>query len=160
MRHRVNPGATPVSGSGLYSLVDFHPRIGTSQPVLRPSASRQQSHRRLRLPKCRLGSAWLDSRRCQVSFSRTLSKHVWPRTGNGGSNLVASPDRIFRRPGRFRKREPDSMTKGRASMPRAARAWPKGLALRPEIGRDYPLNLSISLRGGKETNEDSLSNGE
>ena len=30
----------------------------------------------------------------------------------------------------------------------------------PEIGRDYPLNLSISLSGGKETNEDSLSNGE
>lgn len=31
---------------------------------------------------------------------------------------------------------------------------------RPEIGRDYPLNLSISLSGGKETNQDSLSNGE
>ena len=31
---------------------------------------------------------------------------------------------------------------------------------RPLIGRDYPLNLSISLSGGKETNKDSLSNGE
>lgn len=31
---------------------------------------------------------------------------------------------------------------------------------RPQIGRDYPLNLSISLSGGKETNQDSLSNGE
>ena len=31
---------------------------------------------------------------------------------------------------------------------------------RPEIGRGYPLNLSISLSGGKETNKDSLSNGE
>ena len=31
---------------------------------------------------------------------------------------------------------------------------------RPEIGRDYPLNLSISISGGKETNKDSLSNGE
>jgi hypothetical protein len=31
---------------------------------------------------------------------------------------------------------------------------------RPRIGREYPLNLSISLSGGKETNEDSLSNGE
>ena len=30
----------------------------------------------------------------------------------------------------------------------------------PEVGRDDPLNLSISLSGGKETNEDSLSNGE
>ena len=32
--------------------------------------------------------------------------------------------------------------------------------LRPEIRRDYPLNLSISISGGKETNKDSPSNGE
>ena len=31
---------------------------------------------------------------------------------------------------------------------------------RPQIGRDHPLNLSISLSGGKETNQDSLSSGE
>ena len=31
---------------------------------------------------------------------------------------------------------------------------------RPEIRRDYPLNLSISLSGGKETNKDSPSSGE
>ena len=38
-----------------------------------------------------------------------------------------------------------------------------GLSLfrtRSEISRDYPLNLSISLSGGKETNQDSPSNGE
>ena len=43
------------------------------------------------------------------------------------------------------------------------RAPPKNtiiLPSRPEIGRGYPLNLSISLSGGKETNQDSLSNGE
>lgn len=34
------------------------------------------------------------------------------------------------------------------------------IILRPEIRRDYPLNLSISLSGGKETNQDSPSNGE
>lgn len=33
-------------------------------------------------------------------------------------------------------------------------------SLRPEIRRDYPLNLSILISGGKETNQDSLSNGE
>jgi hypothetical protein len=32
--------------------------------------------------------------------------------------------------------------------------------LRPQSRRDYPLNLSILLSGGKETNKDSLSNGE
>ena len=39
---------------------------------------------------------------------------------------------------------------------------PQGVPLvfRPEFGRGYPLNLSISLSGGKETNKDSLSNGE
>lgn len=31
---------------------------------------------------------------------------------------------------------------------------------RPEIRRGYPLNLSILLSGGKENNNDSLSNGE
>ncbi len=30
----------------------------------------------------------------------------------------------------------------------------------PRIGRDHPLNLSISISGGKETNQDSFSNGE
>ena len=30
----------------------------------------------------------------------------------------------------------------------------------PEIRRDYPLNLSILVSGGKETNKDSPSNGE
>ena len=30
----------------------------------------------------------------------------------------------------------------------------------PQLRRDYPPNLSISLSGGKDTNRDSLSNGE
>lgn len=31
---------------------------------------------------------------------------------------------------------------------------------RPEVRRDYPLNLSILLSGGEENNNDPLSNGE
>ena len=34
------------------------------------------------------------------------------------------------------------------------------LASRPQVRRDYPLSLSISISGGKETYKDSLSNGE
>ena len=34
------------------------------------------------------------------------------------------------------------------------------LSARPQIRQDYPLNLSISVSGGKETNKDSPSNGE
>uniref|UniRef100_A0A0D2ZPC5 Uncharacterized protein n=1 Tax=Brassica oleracea var. oleracea TaxID=109376 RepID=A0A0D2ZPC5_BRAOL len=47
------------------------------------------------------------------------------------------------------------------------RSGPKALALddpksstRPQVRRDHPLSLSISISGGKETNKDSLSNGE
>lgn len=31
---------------------------------------------------------------------------------------------------------------------------------RPQVRRDHPLSLSISISGGEETNKDSLSNGE
>jgi len=34
------------------------------------------------------------------------------------------------------------------------------LNFRPELRQGYPLNLSISISGGKETNKDALSNGE
>ena len=45
---------------------------------------------------------------------------------------------------------------------RRLRAAGEGLSirLRPQIRRDNPLNLSILLSGGKETNQDSISNGE
>ena len=33
-------------------------------------------------------------------------------------------------------------------------------SIRPQIRADYPLNLSILLRGGRENNSDSTSNGE
>lgn len=42
----------------------------------------------------------------------------------------------------------------------AVRPAGAALGLRPQIRRGDPLNLSILVSGGKETNEDSLSNGE
>ena len=45
---------------------------------------------------------------------------------------------------------------GFSGLPPSERANP----YRPEFRQDYPLNLSISISGGKETNRDSLSNGE
>ncbi|KAL0746015.1 hypothetical protein Bca101_101484 [Brassica carinata] len=46
-----------------------------------------------------------------------------------------------------------------------SRFGPKALddpksSTRPQVRRDHPLSLSISISGGKETNKDSLSNGE
>jgi hypothetical protein len=34
------------------------------------------------------------------------------------------------------------------------------LKIRSQVKWDYPLNLSILLRGGQDTNQDALSNGE
>ena len=34
------------------------------------------------------------------------------------------------------------------------------ISIGPDIRQDYPLNLSILISGGKETNQDSPSNGE
>ena len=44
--------------------------------------------------------------------------------------------------------------------PPPAGATATSVRLRPQIRRDNPLNLSILLSGGKETNQDSLSSGE
>ena len=40
------------------------------------------------------------------------------------------------------------------------RLWLRGISIGPDIRQDYPLNLSILISGGKETNKDSPSNGE
>jgi hypothetical protein len=42
----------------------------------------------------------------------------------------------------------------------SARGGAREQTFRPQIRRDYPLNLSILLGGGKETNKDSPSSGE
>lgn len=47
-----------------------------------------------------------------------------------------------------------------ATLCKAAFAARTRIRLRPQIRRDNPLNLSILLSGGKETNQDSLSSGE
>ena len=44
--------------------------------------------------------------------------------------------------------------------PASAAAMASERLLRAELWRGYPLNLSILVRGGEGTNEDSLSNGE
>lgn len=111
------------------------------------------------------------SSRCRAQATQAA---VWPRTRNGGSV------KIYTSPSWRGESHPTGKIDGRGSRvlgasilePFEVRTKRPGLytlgrteaflsfALRPEIGRDYPLNLSISLRGGKETNEDSLSNGE
>ena len=54
---------------------------------------------------------------------------------------------------------------GSSRLPHGESSYPAGrtpypLDQRPQIRREYPLNLSILLSGGKETNKDSPSSGE
>ena len=94
-------------------------------------------------------------------------RRLW---GGGGSGVVFG---VLRRwvsagePGGLRSA---ASSRGRRSGPLVAPPpWPRGAPpgararpseTRPQIRRGDPLNLSILVSGGKETNEDSLSNGE
>ena len=60
----------------------------------------------------------------------------------------------------WRKVLPNGSDCANVSLSREAQKQKSFSSCRPEIGRGYPLNLSISLSGGKETNQDSPSNGE
>ena len=51
-------------------------------------------------------------------------------------------------------------TRSEPPAPRGRSRTTSTFRLRPQIRRDNPLNLSILLSGGKETNQDSLSSGE
>ena len=58
---------------------------------------------------------------------------------------------------RIERRLVRNFTVGAAGPPECGRA---ASLSRPQVRREYPLSLSISLSGGKETYQDSLSNGE
>lgn len=72
-----------------------------------------------------------------------------PPSRAGGAPLLLS--RLRLRAGRTRGTHAHTHTRSRAPLP---------LEPRPQIRRGDPLNLSILVSGGKETNQDSLSNGE
>ena len=58
------------------------------------------------------------------------------------------------------ERERDGRTRAKRACARASPSFSRFFQSRPQIRQDYPLNLSISISGGKETNKDSPSNGE
>ena len=65
---------------------------------------------------------------------------------------------LFPGPAFRSSRRPSALASRGSSWRARARARPS--ETRPQIRRGDPLNLSILVSGGKETNEDSLSNGE
>ena len=94
------------------------------------------------------------------AFDALRTEKLRPAT-TSRSRLVPCPfpGRLLSGDGDGSSRNASAQAWGRQSGPRLDRRVKTHL-FRPEIRRDYPLNLSISLSGGKETNEDSPSNGE
>lgn len=125
--------------------------------------------RGLRIPL--RGDGVAPSRRCgQGDLLRGCRWLCRPPPAPGGP-LAAG--RGGRRRGGLARTRPDGVGEGaggtqRRVAPRAklssraspARWRPLPIRTRPQFRRDDPLNLSILLSGGKETNKDSLSSGE
>ena len=104
------------------------------------------------------------------------SEPTWLPVVLGGNWLpVCSRPRLAQKASPRRQRAPRRSVVTLLSMPRSPSRAPvvqatlvprpysvarAMLASRPQVRRDYPLSLSISISGGKETYQDSLSNGE
>ena len=110
-------------------------------------------------------SAW-------VSRNRRLQP-LRPVVGGAGADVglpCAARTRLAQKQSP-RRRSPRLSVVGRPSDTAVGERLPNGtprppsvpngmLRPRPQVRRDYPLSLSISISGGKETYKDSLSNGE
>ena len=174
MRPRVNPGTAPASGSQK-TMAD---RLSRLARVRLATAHRAASEIRL-----------LASRRAGGHPSpRIEEKHLRARAGavRNVRPPAASACSRFCRYGVVDLEEDRDASSGVATgesgprwcwrrFPRCAGSGSKTSVVdtraqvtlrretyyfRPEVGRGNPLNLSIVLSGGKETNEDSPSNGE
>ena len=169
-----NPGRAPACAAGPCSRLPAR-RSAVSVPRARTLPSPSPLPSRLSpLPRSR-----------SLSPSLPPSRRVWREGGllvrwGGGSSVGGRAARaslgcfaslgVGRRTGRVRtaassrgpafrsSRRPSALASRGSSWRARARARPS--ETRPQIRRGDPLNLSILVSGGKETNEDSLSNGE
>lgn len=130
-------GAARLSGRAAFYLSGLASGLGLRSSALRPVARAA-------------GEAGGRAFRCLFLLLPELRRGG--KRGKGAKSARPSPPR----PPRAEQKEG---TVVRPSAPRGA-ARHAALGLRPQIRRGDPLNLSILVSGGKETNEDSLSNGE
>ena len=134
---------------------------------------------RLKRMSCESGTGRRSSRRRARGLQAFVRSSAWaserPPVGipaGGGCLCVARreprgvgcpPPRRAARPGRGRRRccaHGLSVRSARGAGVRFGALSRSASKLRHRIMEDYPLNLSISLSGGKETNRDAPSNGE
>lgn len=98
----------------------------------------------------------MDRRRCLVRWSSERSRRVSAAVSRQRDVLCDCPRSMGLSCG-----FPRVLHRRLQSELRFARDCRRGRSrILPELRRDYPLNLSISVSGGKETNKDSVSNGE
>ena len=87
--------------------------------------------------------------------SRALRARGWPKFESFGDRAATIGGE--NKPLELQSRTRASVRGTRGPLCTPLRAM---LASRPQVRRDYPLSLSISISGGKETYQDSPSNGE
>ena len=137
--HVSSRGASILLGARELSLSSPEPAAarGSLGPLARPPKAALRARRR-RLTRVPAGvlSPRLDLRRTRAPFCLATPRRA---------RCLSSP---------FGERGPPVPARGR-SLCAAAR-----LETRHRMRQDYPLNLSISLSGGEETNQDAPSNGE
>ena len=143
----------------LRSRSDSWPSFSTPRGGLDPCLcadlcrrARPWARLRIELPRGRSPSA-CPRRACPaveaplagVVLSRPAAWRAWSRPSVHGPGSAASPV---------------AHGANGASLPLGRATIPTPFCQRPQIRRDDPLNLSISVSGGKETNQDSPSSGE
>lgn len=144
--------------------------LPSSSPRARPRPGRRRRQRsgRRRRRRPRRAVAVLSPFRPPSAVPPARPAGRRPRPSSPGGRLRARPTRVGPSPGwGFPARLPARALRRAAEGGRwvgrretAAAPAVQFLGLRPQIRRGDPLNLSILVSGGKETNEDSLSNGE
>jgi hypothetical protein len=145
LRPRDIPGATPVSGS-----------------VKNQSQSLRLSSYALRVGRSKLAPSTAMSAAAPLRRLKYRQVLVLATSSEPSGKLLELIELATRRSnGECRRLGPSDKERELATVAlRSRERPPSSIVLRPEIRRDYPLNLSISISGGKETNKDSPSNGE
>lgn len=137
-------------------------RLGAGEPTACPESTKAY---------CNLHTAalaWRESRRGSIPegtgtsfYGRALAESK-PGIIRRHDTRALLPRSYDRRPASDARRETLLPTSSYRRLEQRAR-WARvcrQLLRRPQSRRDYPLNLSILISGGKETNKDFLSSGE
>lgn len=153
-RPRLSQGRLNVSIVGRPNNADALDRRGAGELIPKGGSSGGRGNPCRRLEP-------LAPRRPKTRRDRATTPAARPKSAGGrGRRLGKTGSAVARRGGSVgvEAKDPVHTRSSIGGLPHTRGGGPR--RLRPEIRRDYPLNLSILISGGKETNQDSPSNGE